>query len=100
MNKIKIAYTTGHDPDTEVEIDVESLQHSARDRLAIDQRAGRRLIDLFGTGFGERYFTLIDGATGFTGCRIVKMGADCTISYMRVGPYTPPDPACIVIPSS
>ena len=98
MHKIKIAYATGPGPDTEVEIDVEDLQHSARDHIVIEQAAGRQLIGLFGTGFGERYFTLIDGAMAFIGCRIVKMGADCTISYMRVGPYPPPGPVCIVIP--
>jgi hypothetical protein len=58
----------------EVEIDVENLQHSARDRIVVDQAAGQQLIRLFGSGFGEWHFTLIDGAMAFSGCRVVRMG--------------------------
>jgi hypothetical protein len=101
MPKIKIIYpAAGGAPDAEVDVDMQSLQHPARDHLVLDQAAGRRLIELFGNGYGDRHFTLVEGNMAFEGCRVVKMGADCTISYMRVGPYPPPAPVRIVIPTT
>jgi hypothetical protein len=101
MKKFKvICIANGVDSEIEAEIDVESLQHSARDRMVFDQGVGRQLIGLLGSGYGDRHFTLVDGDMAFTECRVLKMGADCTISYMRVGPCPPLEPVVVVIPTT
>jgi hypothetical protein len=101
MPKIKIIYpVAGGAPDAEVDMEVQSLQHSARDHLVLDHPVGLRLVELFGDGYGELPFTLVDGPMGFTGCRIEDLISGCTISYMRVGPYPPSDPDPIVFPVS
>ena len=99
MQKIKIVYvTTGPAPDTEAEIEVQSLRYGSG-RIVIDLAAGRQIADLWrGRSIFDPVFHLVDGSTMFVGCGVERVGHDCTISYMRVDPYPPLEPVHVVVP--
>lgn len=80
MKKVTIVFPENEDAG--VELEIASFRQISETRIVIDLIAAHRLIALLGQGYGDRFFILVDGQITFVGCRIVKMGADCTIDFM------------------
>jgi len=75
MRTVTVAFAkVGNEVDTEEDVDVGTFIRLGSDMFSIDLAAGYTLSKMFGEGYGERVFHLVDGGTIFTGCRIMEMG--------------------------
>jgi len=67
------------------QVDIEFLRRLGEYRAVIDLSAGHRIAAILGNGYGEKAFHLDDGEMRYEACRIVRMGRDCTLDFMRAG---------------